>query len=403
MNGIRRLRYLGFDRETMESCLEAMTRENLNLVRKMSVVVLGLTAAISLFFLFVVRNTLRIAIIWGVLALSLAAFFWSGRLLRQKTLDRAAANRLITAYSILAFSCACYTGTFGAGGNLGVTAVWLLLFLLVVFDRPPLENAAIFAPCAALFIACSALVKPPDKTAYDALHILLSLLVGLIISYNKAHMQVQALVADRQLRVANYALYHTSTTDMLTGLPNRRLTMKLLAETMGECRKKGMPLALMVLDVDGFKGYNDRYGHPQGDWLMARLGALMGGFAEENGISIGRIGGEEFMALWAEPSQQRAEELCESLRRAVEQLGEKHESSQVAPVVTVSVGLFFGELPPAAQPERAYELADRALYRAKEAGRNCCARYDPLKNATAPFTTDPQKGQTYSAGSVWPI
>ncbi len=403
MNGIRRLRYLGYDRETVESCLEAMARGNLNLARKMSVVVLGLTAAISLFFLLVVRNISRVVIIWGILVLSLAAFFWSGRLLRQKTLDRAAANRLITIYSVLVFACACYTGTFGSGGNLGVTAVWLLMFLLVVFDRPPLENAAVFVPCAAAFIACSALAKPTEKTAYDALHILLALFVGMILSYNKAHMQVQALVADRQLRVANYALYHTSTTDMLTGLPNRRLTMNLLEETMGECRKKGRPLALMVLDVDGFKGYNDRYGHPQGDWLMARLGALMNGFAEENGILIGRIGGEEFMALWAEPSQQRAEELCEALRRAVEQLGEKHESSQVAPVVTVSVGLFFGELPPAAQPERAYELADRALYRAKEAGRNCCARYDPLKNTTALFTTDSQSAETYSAGSVWPV
>jgi diguanylate cyclase (GGDEF)-like protein len=156
-------------------------------------------------------------------------------------------------------------------------------------------------------------------------------------------------------------------TDGLTGLYNHRHIQELLRDELRRARRYGRPLSLLMLDVDGFKLFNDTYGHPQGDVLLQSLASILR--ANVRSVDhVGRYGGEEFMVLLPETVRSDAVMLAERIRNAVErtpyQLG---ESASVR--VTVSIGV-------AASPQDASEadllvqLADQALYRAKRDGRN---------------------------------
>jgi diguanylate cyclase (GGDEF)-like protein len=129
-----------------------------------------------------------------------------------------------------------------------------------------------------------------------------------------------------------------------------------------DCGKKNRSVACVVLDIDDYKQYNDTYGHPEGDELLRRIGAVLTDYGARRSIDIGRIGGEEFMAVWAEESVSSCERVAEELRHAIEQMSVEHKGASEHEYVTMSVGLCL--LPPA-QLKGAYFYADKALYRGK--------------------------------------
>ena len=140
-----------------------------------------------------------------------------------------------------------------------------------------------------------------------------------------------------------------------------------------ECESAKRCMACIVLDIDDYKQYNDSYGHPEGDQLLRRIGGVLRNFSSDHDIDIGRIGGEEFLAVWQEDDVHRCERMAEALRCAIEQMEIPHDSATDHDRVTMSVGLC---ILPGNQAQSAYVYADKALYRAKDAGKNCACRYD---------------------------
>jgi diguanylate cyclase (GGDEF)-like protein len=151
--------------------------------------------------------------------------------------------------------------------------------------------------------------------------------------------------------------------DTLTGLPNRRGVTRALDEAMAHVRGGGR-YAVLLLDVDHFKSINDLMGHQAGDRALARIGRVIG----ENirGVDVaGRFGGEEFLVLLRDASRERALQVAERLRGAIEAGGLAYADGKP---VTVSVGVAYARA--ADLSSDVVERADRALYRAKNAGRN---------------------------------
>lgn len=153
----------------------------------------------------------------------------------------------------------------------------------------------------------------------------------------------------------------------LTGLFNRRYLEESLARELARCERRGLPLAVMMLDVDHFKRFNDTHGHPGGDALLAGFGKLLQGLSRQEDIAC-RYGGEEFTLILPETGPQAALERAEQIRQAVEGLCIRHLGKDL-PTVTVSIGLAFAP-EDASDPESLVRLADSALYRAKSRGRN---------------------------------
>ena len=157
--------------------------------------------------------------------------------------------------------------------------------------------------------------------------------------------------------------------DGLTGLSNRRRFDEVYALEWERSRRAGRPLSLALLDIDCFKQYNDRYGHPAGDRVLRSVARTAASFMRRPVDLAARYGGEELALLMPETYAEQARHVATSLTRAVEQLTLAHAGSSVGPVLTVSVGgATLGEK----SGESALELleaVDHELYRAKRAGR----------------------------------
>ena len=171
--------------------------------------------------------------------------------------------------------------------------------------------------------------------------------------------------------------------DPLTGLPNRRHFDNTLIQMVRAAARDRGSVSLMLLDVDDFKSYNDRYGHPAGDVCLRRIGAFLSTQMRRPYDFCARIGGEEFVALWCNANPSDARRMAEALRAGIGELGIAHESRGEGRVVTASGG-FVEVIAP--QPEEAarsiaklmIRRADDLLYKAKDAGRDRLICAEPM-------------------------
>lgn len=158
--------------------------------------------------------------------------------------------------------------------------------------------------------------------------------------------------------------------DPLTRLANRRQFDDILSTEFFRLKRSGAPLSLILLDVDHFKRFNDRYGHVEGDACLRRVGMAIRSIVGRASDVAARIGGEEFAVVLPETESTGARTMAERIRRAVEELDIPHVENTAMPRVTVSLGVvtrYPSDLP---APESLMELADKALYLAKQTGRN---------------------------------
>ncbi len=176
---------------------------------------------------------------------------------------------------------------------------------------------------------------------------------------------------NRELERANEQLRELSITDGLTGLFNHRHVHQLLHDEYERSKRTGDPIAVVMLDLDRFKQLNDTHGHPTGDVVLAETARMLQETAREVDM-IGRYGGEEFIAILPEADEEAAALLAERVRSTVEahefQDGDKRIRMTVSAGVTSAIG---GRL---ARPDELIRQADKALYRAKDSGRNQVVR-----------------------------
>lgn len=156
--------------------------------------------------------------------------------------------------------------------------------------------------------------------------------------------------------------------DSLTGLANRRQFDQSLRDAWERARRSGQGIALLMVDIDCFKDFNDRYGHPAGDQCLRLVAATLAGCAVRSTDRVARYGGEEFAVVVASSPLDGAPALAERMRHAVEQL--QLPSAESGRPVTISIGVGTVSLVLDADPEALLAAADAALYAAKRGGRN---------------------------------
>ena len=182
-------------------------------------------------------------------------------------------------------------------------------------------------------------------------------------------MAAQLGQRERELVASNDRLTVMASIDMLSGLANRRGFQSRLEFEWMKAQQYDCELSLLMIDVDHFKLYNDTYGHPEGDACLARLGEALSEIAAETMGFAGRYGGEEFCLLLPNTASDRAVEIGEAVRTAVQGLAMPHCTSSYE-TVTVSVGVAATRPSDRLQPGDLIEAADAALYAAKHRGRN---------------------------------
>ncbi|TQK11171.1 diguanylate cyclase domain-containing protein [Herbaspirillum sp. SJZ107] len=173
--------------------------------------------------------------------------------------------------------------------------------------------------------------------------------------------------------------------DALTGVANRRAFDERLDAEWRRCSRSGLPVALMLVDIDHFKLYNDHYGHPGGDATLVQVAGAMRRAAGRSQDLVARYGGEEFAILLPQLDAQGASGVARRLMAELDHMSIPHAASPTAPHLTASMGIACMVPGEHSFPADLIQVADALLYQAKAGGRNryratagCVAGPDPL-------------------------
>lgn len=250
--------------------------------------------------------------------------------------------------------------------------VLVVLFANVVQRlRFPFAIAASIGTFSVYLAAVLTMQNLPWPVKTNALMVLSGACVFTLIGNYQLERQLRlSYLLSLRDRMKHQELDSLSRTDPLTGLGNRRRLEHRLVQLWRVTGESKRPVCVLLLDVDHFKSYNDRYGHPAGDLCLKRISALVGGALRSAEDEVFRFGGEEFLVLLPETDLLEGGRVAERIRHAVKLAGILHEASPVAQVLTVSIGIAASVPEGTITPEDVIRSADAALYAAKRNGRD---------------------------------
>lgn len=188
--------------------------------------------------------------------------------------------------------------------------------------------------------------------------------VQLLEAWERDRAQLKQFAAE--LAITNRKLEHYALTDLLTGLPNRRAGMEMLNQSWSAAGRSGQGVAVMMLDIDRFKSVNDTHGHAVGDKVLAEVGRLIRATARRDDF-VCRMGGEEFLVICQNTDIKSALLAAERLRQTISMAGIQGGGTEIR--TSVSIGVACKE-EGMADEDGLVIAADRALYAAKQGGRN---------------------------------
>lgn len=187
--------------------------------------------------------------------------------------------------------------------------------------------------------------------------------MGFLLDARERYLNAKLIVTHERLR-------RMATTDTLTGLANRRYFEEFLAECWERAQTQQRVLSLIVLDIDYFKPYNDRYGHQAGDKCLVEVAGALKTCIRRPGDLVARWGGEEFVVVLMDADVDAAAAAAERIRATVASLQMAHEGSLCSRHVSISGGRASVRPSKQMMASQLIDMADEALYRAKGAGRN---------------------------------
>ena len=269
----------------------------------------------------------------------------------------------VTAFGLVAaFSCiqASLNGDSFLLSGMVLVVVYACLFLGLLFNLAVLISAVLVTS----FLAMGAVMgMPANGLFYTTAILATAAVIGALAAYNLEY-------ALRTNFLETKLLNELAERDGLTGLYNRRIFDDYISRIWRQSRREDKALAVIFVDIDYFKVFNDLYGHQAGDDCLKRVAQTISSAAKRPFDFCARYGGEEFVLVLYGPPRDYAETLPEKIRRDVVALDIPHDGSEASQSVTVSVGVAMARPEIGRSLAGAIQMADEALYQAKEEGRN---------------------------------
>lgn len=173
-----------------------------------------------------------------------------------------------------------------------------------------------------------------------------------------------------ELQKTNGQLEQLATLDPLTNLPNRLAYTRYIEHLYPLIRQRSIRLTTLMIDIDSFKQFNDHYGHIKGDSILKKIAYILQEVGRSNEVFIARWGGEEFVALLANATDEQVENLCQQVSKEIRDCHIPHEYSPVSNQITISIGAWSQWVHNETDIDIAMSMADTVLYEVKNNGRN---------------------------------
>jgi diguanylate cyclase (GGDEF)-like protein len=264
------------------------------------------------------------------------------------------------------------------GGRLLLVAFFFYFMIGLRFREAVGANLIVFAALAFAAVATS---MPGSTATYLLFTLFVANLIGLVGSYALEHAHRTAFLEHRQLS-------EVATHDGLTTLLNRAAFEDQIRRVWQQAQRDRQTVAVIMIDIDCFKAYNDRYGHIAGDDCLRRVSSALREAARRRPLDfVARYGGEELVAVLYGADKAYGESIARSLLTSVRELRIPHANSQTQPYVTVSVGVVSVDAYRMPTHDAAVGLADQALYAAKHQGRDRFVVMEHGPNKVDPAST----------------
>lgn len=217
-----------------------------------------------------------------------------------------------------------------------------------------------------------------EKKVQEYTQILQKQTLALVENNKKLELEIQAkLYAQQNLEITNKKLFEANkklsliaNQDALTGLANRRHFDMYLQQVWETAKENNQPLSMLICDIDFFKGYNDSYGHPEGDHCLQKVSHIIHRVAGKSKGFAARFGGEEFAMVLPNTNLIDSQTIADQLRSEIHNARLPHQASTVSEFVTVSIGVTSIQFQSDGSINDLIHRADKALYEAKKLGRN---------------------------------
>jgi len=388
-------RYYSVGKEHYYECINKLFMDNLRNLYQANAIVAALAGCFTVLSIFIDKEIIKagICLVAALIAL-LMAFFTYYKLQTYATKRFIYVLTSIYYVNVMAFGI--YLGVWSSPDKLATIFLCFLICVQLMFINPPQFNLCLTISAVAALTVSTIYVKKFDIWLLDIINTSIAGVISLYFTWHISKLRLGLELSTTMLENERDGYYDQSTIDELTKLKNRRDFQQTFKRYLSNYRTSDNFLCIAIIDIDFFKFYNDHYGHPGGDECLRSVGKVLGSLKESHDVYSARVGGEEFALLWFETEISHVDVVVSHLQELIKELKIPHEKSKVSPYVSISMGVFVERCGVSSDTQTMYDMADKALYNAKEGGRNCAvisgSTIDQYKISPAPYQESKVQG-----------
>jgi len=364
-------RFYTFGREQYQESMNHLFLNNLLSLRKVNTITAILIGISSIYPLIAGEPFIRVGIFLAPAVVALLLSLYSHYKTQTALVNTRSIYILITLFYANLMFFGIFLSVWSSPDNYAAIFLCFLVIALLKFMNPPLFTL-ILTLCACLFfIVSTIIVKSYDLWRIDITNVAIAGGISLYLNWHISKLRMGSEISGTMLENERNQYLDQSIVDELTQLKNRRDFMQTFQRYVLNYRMTDTWLCIALADIDFFKKYNDRYGHPMGDDCLRAVGAVLNSLKESKGVYTARVGGEEFALLWFEKDLTNIDSVVTHLMGLIGELKIPHEDSKASPYVSMSIGVYAEKCGSSSDTQVLYDFADKALYTAKGSGRNC--------------------------------
>ncbi|MDR0455919.1 MAG: diguanylate cyclase [Treponema sp.] len=344
---------------------------NLLSLRQANTIVAVFSGFLSLLWIIVERDIGRSAVCLGAAVIAMLLAVFSNYKMQTIYMNNRFIYTAIMVFYVNVMILGIYLGVWSSPDKLATIFLCFIICALLMFINSPLFNLCLTGGALICFIVSTVFVKSFDNWILDIINAVVAGIISLYFNWQVSKLRLGLELSATMLEDERNNYFDQSTIDELTKLKNRRDFQQTFKRYLANYRTSDNWLCIGIIDIDFFKFYNDHYGHPMGDDCLRAVGRVLNSLKDSLDVYSARVGGEEFALLWFETEASHVDAVVSHLQGLIKELKIPHERSKVSPYVSMSIGIFIERCGTYDDTQTMYDLADKALYTAKEGGRNC--------------------------------